>query len=341
MRHTSRVLLLLIALSTFFAACSSSQTTTTKPTPATVATATPAISGPSTSFQLTGLVHRAETFMLADLHALPKVIVTTTTTPIGQHTFGGPLLYSLLQQAGIVTDSTRKNDILRKMALVSGTDGYSVAISLGEILPTFANKQVIVAYEEDGKPLPQADGFARLIVPGDAFAGRYVSNIAHIDVRAPGPLPKLGTGAPTSAFYLIDLVTHPAKYDLTALQALKTTTVTIRSQDSSGHMITTTYTGILLNDLLQQAVVQVKKTKNDILRKGIVAVGSDGYSVLVVGGEIQPKFGNVQVLIAFKQNGQPLPQADGFARLVVPGDQRQGRSVFNLQELQVVELASF
>jgi hypothetical protein len=87
-------------------------------------------------------------------------------------------------------------------------------------------------------------------------------------------------------------------------------------------------------------VVQVKKTKNDFLRKGVVAVGSDGYSVMVVGGEFAPKFGNVQVLVAFEANGLPLPQADGFARLVVPGDRALGRSVFNLQELQVVELAA-
>lgn len=335
MRHTSRALLLLVILSTLFAACS---TTTTMPTPTTVATA-PAFGKPSTSFQLTGLVQHTATFTLATLQALPKVTVTTTT-PLGQHTFGGALLYSLLQQGGIVTNSTSKNDILRKIALVSGTDGYSVAISIGEILPTFANKQVIVAYEEDSKPLPQADGFARLIVPGDAFAGRYISNIAQIDVRSPGPLPKLGTVTPTSAFYLLGLVTNPAKYDLTALKALKATTVTIQSQDQSGKTVTTTYSGVLLNDLLLQAVVQVKKTKNDILRKGIVAVGSDGYSALMVEGEIQPKFGNVQALIAFEQNGQPLSQADGFARLIVPGDQHMGRFVSNLQELQVVELAA-
>lgn len=338
MRHTSRALLLLVILSTLFAACGSTTTTTTaKPT--TVATA-PAFGKPSTSFQLTGLVQHTATFTLATLQALPKVTVTTTTTPLGQHTFGGALLYSLLQQGGIVTNSTRKNDILRKLALISGTDGYSVAISMGEILPTFANKQIIVAYEEDSKPLPQADGFARLIVPGDMFAGRYISNVAQIDVRSPGPLPKLGTATPTSAFYLLGLVTNPAKYDLTALKALKATTVTIQSQDQSGKTVTTTYSGVLLNDLLQQAIVQVKKTKNDILRKGIVVVGSDGYSALVVGGEIDPKFGNVQALIAFEQNGQPLPQADGYARLIIPGDQHLGRFVSNLRELQVVELAA-
>jgi DMSO/TMAO reductase YedYZ molybdopterin-dependent catalytic subunit len=171
MRKSLAILLLLVICSASFVACSGSQSTTTTPTAATTATST-TFGHPSTSFQLTGLVSHPGTFTLADLQAFPKATVTINAQPLGAHNFGGALLYSLLQQTGIMTVSTRKNDILRKAVLVTGTDGYSVAIALGEIIPRFANKQVILAYEEDGKPLPQADGFARLVVPGDAFAGR-------------------------------------------------------------------------------------------------------------------------------------------------------------------------
>jgi DMSO/TMAO reductase YedYZ molybdopterin-dependent catalytic subunit len=123
---------------------------------------------------------------------------------------------------------------------VTGTDGYGAAIALGEIIPRFANKQIILAYEEDGKPLPQADGFARLIVPGDTFAGRYVSNVVQVAVTSPGPVPKFGVGTPSNAFYLDGQVMHAAKYDLTALKSLPTTQVTF-------------YSGVLLNNLLTQA----------------------------------------------------------------------------------------
>ncbi len=292
MRKSLAILLLLVICSASFVACSGSQSTTTTPTAATTATST-TFGHPSTSFQLTGLVSHAGTFTLADLEAFPKVTVTINAQPLGAHSFGGALLYSLLQQAGIMTVSTRKNDILRKAVLITGTDGYGAAIALGEIIPRFANKQVILAYEEDGKPLPQADGFARLVVPGDAFAGRYVSNVAQVAVASPGPVPTLGAGTPSNAFYLDGQVMHPAKYDLAALKSLPA------AQASS-------YSGVLLNDLLTQAGTVLDKKKNGILRLGVVAIGSDGYSVLIVGGEIAPKFGNVRVLVAYSTNGQSL-----------------------------------
>ncbi len=325
MRKSLAILLLLVICSAPFVACSGSQSTTTTPTAATTATSS-TFGHPSTSFQLTGLVSHAGTFTLADLEAFPKVTVTINAQSLGAHSFGGALLYSLLQQAGIMTVSTRKNDILRKAVLITGTDGYGAAIALGEIIPRFANKQVILAYEEDGKPLPQADGFARLVVPGDAFAGRYVSNVAQVAVASPGPVPTLGAGTPSNAFYLDGQVMHPAKYDLAALKSLPTVQAI-------------SYSGVLLNDLLTQAGTVLDKKKNGILRLGVVAIGSDGYSVLIVGGEIAPKFGNVRVLVAYSTNGQSL-SSDGFARIVVPGDQAMGRFVSNLTELQVVALGS-
>jgi DMSO/TMAO reductase YedYZ molybdopterin-dependent catalytic subunit len=338
MRRNLAILLLVVICCSWLAACGGNQSSTTTPTSSI--TATTAASGhPSTTFQLTGMVVHPGTFALADLQTLPKVTVTITTSPLGQHTFGGILLYSLLQQAGVITDSTRKNDILRKAVLVTGTDGYSAAIALGEIIPRFANKQVILAYEEDGKQLPQADGFVRLVVPGDAFAGRYVSNVAQVTVVSPGPVPTLRPGLPSNAFYLDGQVMQPAKYDMAALKAMTTTQVTVQGTSENGQANSITYSGVLLNDLLTKAGTILDKKKNGILRLGVVAVGSDGYSVLVAGGEIAPKFGNIQVLVAFSANGQPL-SSDGFARLVVPQDQAMGRFVSNLIEIQVVSLTS-
>lgn len=330
MRRNLSILLLIGC--TLLIACSSSQSSTTTPTATTVATKSHA-SVPSTSFQLKGLVSHTGTFALADLQAFPKVTVMISAQPLGAHSFGGVLLYSFLERAVITTDSKRKNDLLRKAVLVTGTDGYGAAVALGEIIPRFANKQVLLAYEEDGKPLPQADGFVRLIVPGDVLAGRYVSNVAQIIVESPGPVPVLKQGTSSDTFYLDGQVMHPAKIDVAALKALPATQVTVQGTASSA------YNGVLLNALLTQAGSVLDSKKNGILRLGVVAVGSDGYSALVAGGEITPKFGNIQALVAYAVNGQPL-SADGFARLVVPGDQAMGRFVSNLVELQVVSLAA-
>ncbi|MBO0780589.1 MAG: molybdopterin-dependent oxidoreductase [Ktedonobacteraceae bacterium] len=281
--HFWLLLCLLGLASLFWSACSDATTMPTS-TPSAGASPTTA-SQPSVSLQVTGLVKRPGVMQLADLQAFPKTTVTTNAQTaqgsLGSHMYGGVLLYDLVQKAQIITDVTRKNDLLRKVIIVTGTDGYSVALSLGEIAPRFAGKKVLVAYEQDGKRLPQGDGFVRLIVPGDTFAGRYVAHIAKIEVKSAGPLLRLAPRVPSSAFYLVGLINTPGKYDLHTLQTLKTTEVSVQEQGQSGKPINMTYSGVLLNDLLASAGgAQLNtKAKNDFLRKGIVAIGSDGIAV--------------------------------------------------------------
>ncbi len=333
-------LLLLCLTAILWSSCGASSTVS--PPTATASTSTK--SSPSSSLQLTGLVQNPAELKLADIQAFPKVSVTTDAQAgqgrLGSHTYSGALLYDVLQKAQIKTDSARKNDILRKAVLVTGTDKYGVAVSLAEILPRFADKKILLAYEQDGKALATKDGFVRLIVPGDAFAGRYVSNVAKIEVRDAGTLPRLGERTPSSTLYVIGAVKTPSKYDLNALKALKTTSVTIQGQN--GQAGTTTYSGVLLTDLLASVGgVQLKaSSKNDFLRKGIVATGTDGYSCMIVGGEVDPRFAHASILVATSMNGAALPVSDGFARLIVPGDQAMGRFVSNLTELQVVDFDS-
>jgi uncharacterized protein with beta-barrel porin domain len=67
-----------------------------------------------------------------------------------------------------------------------------------------------------------------------------------------------------------------------------------------------------------------------------VATGSDGYQAIVSLGEIDPAFGNQPDLIAYLMNGTSLG-TNGFARLVVPNDSKQGRWVSNLVNLEVFD----
>lgn len=99
--------------------------------------------------------------------------------------FTGVLLWDLLNNApvnGIVTDPTIKNDILHKVIIVTGTDCYQSVFGAGEIDPFFGGNQIMVAYATGGKSLGSA-GFARIVAPGDKAGGRFVSNIASIEVR--------------------------------------------------------------------------------------------------------------------------------------------------------------
>jgi DMSO/TMAO reductase YedYZ molybdopterin-dependent catalytic subunit len=142
--------------------------------------------GRTESFTIKGAVNHPRTVALADLRHEPQtaetVFMHTGHDPLTGK-FTGVSLWSLLEEAGIVTDMTKKNDIIRHVVVVTGSDGYSATLSIGEIAPEFGGDQAIIAYEQFGKPLEGADGFARLIVPGDKAAGRAVSAIASIEVK--------------------------------------------------------------------------------------------------------------------------------------------------------------
>jgi DMSO/TMAO reductase YedYZ molybdopterin-dependent catalytic subunit len=142
--------------------------------------------GRTESFTIKGAVDHPRTVTPADLQHEPQ-----TTETVFMHTghraltgkFTGVSLWTLLEEAGVTTDATKKNDILHRSVVVTGSDGYSAVLSIGEIAPEFGGDQAIIAYQEAGKPIDGADGFARLIIPGDKAAGRAVSAITSIEVK--------------------------------------------------------------------------------------------------------------------------------------------------------------
>jgi hypothetical protein len=118
------------------------------------------------------------------LQQLPHVNQNVTYFAAGKvenDTFTGALLWDLLQSVGIITNPNVKNDILRKIIIVTGTDGYVSVFTVGEIDPAFGGNQILVAYEDNGQPLG-SEGPAQIVAPGDKAGGRFVHNIASIIV---------------------------------------------------------------------------------------------------------------------------------------------------------------
>ena len=98
-------------------------------------------------------------------------------------TYTGALLWDVLGAAGVLTDPAIKNDILRKMVVATGSDGYEVAFALGELSPSFGNAPDPHRLLGHAGPARGngPGGFARLVVPGDLAGGRYVSNLASLN----------------------------------------------------------------------------------------------------------------------------------------------------------------
>ncbi len=293
---------------------------------------------PSTSVVVSGAVAHPTAYTDASLAELPQVTQTDTfasgATP-QTHTYTGPTLWNALDATGIQTTPGVKNDILNRYVLATGTDGYRVVYSMGELDPAFGNRANLVAIRETvgGKSAPLAgDGLARVTAPGDAKGGRYVSNLASLDVRASDSSVTGTGGGRSDRFSVTGAVVNGKAFDLAALQALPAITETVGG---------TTYVGVSLWDLLDTTtgIVADPGVKNDVLDKYLVATGSDGYKALISMGEIDPAFGNQPDLVAYEADGQLL-DTNGFARLVVPGDVKAGRYVSNLVNLRVFSAAA-
>ena len=137
------------------------------------------------SFSLEGEVLNPEQVDLAKLKSLPTVSANVTYEAGGNvktHRFTGPLLWDLLQDAGIKLDPKVKKDILRKAVIVTASDGYVAVFGAGELDPASVGAPIFLAYAQDQEPLRQG-GFVRIIAAQDKTGARFVHDILRIEVR--------------------------------------------------------------------------------------------------------------------------------------------------------------
>ena len=147
--------------------------------------------GVSNSFTVSGEVTKRAVFNLSALQQqfapVQENVTYFAAGSVVTESFTGVLLWDLLNNSpvgGIVIHPDVKNDILHKVVIVTGTDCYQSVFGAGEFDPFFGGSQIMVAYATGGQSLG-SEGFARTVVPGDKAGGRFVSNIASIEVRDP------------------------------------------------------------------------------------------------------------------------------------------------------------
>jgi hypothetical protein len=134
---------------------------------------------------------------------------TQASTSVGTYT--GISLFSFLNPSG--------PDISTQILIAEATDGYEVVFALGELM---SNPSDLLAYASSNTDFPK-NGIARTVLPDDLARGRWVSNVAELDVipglSVPGPI--AGAGLPASLpLALVSShggdVKEPRKYVFTA-----------------------------------------------------------------------------------------------------------------------------
>ena len=119
----------------------------------------------------------------AEVEALPHIKVTTSTS--GEPaTFEGVALKAVLEKAGIKFGETLKGTRLASCMLVEAADGYRVVIALPELDPAFTDKQILLAFLKDGKPLNDKEGPYRIVIPAEKRMARWVRQVTGLKIVA-------------------------------------------------------------------------------------------------------------------------------------------------------------
>lgn len=138
---------------------------------------------PPGSLVLSDVDHSAMVFSPADFRALPHVTIKVHNGHANaDENYSGVPLETLLAKAKAPAGKELGKEALRTYLLASGTDGYSVLLSLAEVDSGFRTGQVMVADQRDGQPLGKYGPF-QLIVPGDTRPARWVHNLNAIKVQ--------------------------------------------------------------------------------------------------------------------------------------------------------------
>jgi len=117
----------------------------------------------------------------ADIDSLPHVKVTTHAADASA-TFEGVALKPLLEKAGVEFGHSSRGKRLASCLLVEAADGYRVVIALPEIDPDFSDKQIVLAFLQDGKPLDANAGPYRIVIPDEKRMARWVRQVTVLKI---------------------------------------------------------------------------------------------------------------------------------------------------------------
>jgi hypothetical protein len=127
----------------------------------------------------------------SDIESLPHVkVVTHGSENHGSDnhgsennaTFEGVALKTVLEKGGVEFGHSMRGKRLASCLLVEAADGYSAVIALPEIDPDFTDKQIVLAFLQDGKPLDAKAGPYRIVIPDEKRMARWVRQVTTLKI---------------------------------------------------------------------------------------------------------------------------------------------------------------
>ncbi len=143
---------------------------------------------PSYAVHVSGAVTAPRDFDVAALKKLvardtgPVDVICASGATVGKvDNYRGVRLTDVIDAVGLKLEGHK--DARRMVMVARGTDGYVVTFSWNELYNTDVGKDVLVAWEKDGKPLDPREGQLLLISGKDLKTGpRHVRNLDAIEI---------------------------------------------------------------------------------------------------------------------------------------------------------------
>lgn len=277
--------------------------------------------------------------ILQTIRTLPAhSVIATLRNPRGSstRTFKGALLYDYARAMGL-TPVPPSVGFGNYYFVVTAEDGFKVALAYFEVTPRATEKQVLLAYEQDGEPLNVG---VRLVVPGDDLGGRSITSVVSIELRHVESAEPQPTRPRAETLTLDGLLERPVTLNPEDFDRFEKTEITTQPTPRHGGVTVPSrrYRGVLLWDLLESAGPRLDAAINeDILRKVVIARSTDGYAAVIAAGEIEPRFMAGQILVATECDGEPLREDEGRYRLIVPFDRVVGRMPKGVSSIELLE----
>jgi DMSO/TMAO reductase YedYZ molybdopterin-dependent catalytic subunit len=119
----------------------------------------------------------------SDIAAMPHITVVANDRSGNPHHYRGVTMEYVLSKAGVTLGKQLRGENLTKYVLARCADGYEVVYSLAELDSSFVFHVPIIADTADGKPLAEAKGPLRVIVPDEKKPARSCFQLTALTVR--------------------------------------------------------------------------------------------------------------------------------------------------------------
>jgi hypothetical protein len=120
----------------------------------------------------------------AEFRALPHVTISVHNAHTNaDETYSGVPLAQLLAKLDAPLGDKLRGKALASYILATGSDGYSIVLSIAEADPSFHGGEILVADTRDGQPLAKSGPF-QLIVSEDKRPARWVHNLVSLSLQS-------------------------------------------------------------------------------------------------------------------------------------------------------------